>query len=195
MANYLKYTKIRMKRFSKDNEGATAIEFALVALPFFALVFAIIELAVIFFISSALNHAVSETGRLLRVGQFQNCGGAPVFKAHVCDNMNNLGQCRNNLSIDVVSEPQFSQITLPDPQEPVTDPAGDTTTPDGTYDSPAASTPVVIRATFHYRLALPPQLTRLETTPGTGTRILKATTAFRTEPFPDSSSCPPAPTS
>ncbi|MEP1230663.1 MAG: TadE/TadG family type IV pilus assembly protein [Litorimonas sp.] len=194
MANYFQRARMRAKHFSKNNDGATAIEFALVALPFFALVFAIVELAVIFFINSALTQAVSTTGRLLRVGQFQNCGGAPVFKAHVCDNMNGLAQCSNNLTIDVISEPEFNAITLPDPQMPTTDVDGDTTVANGTFDSPAASTPVVIRATFHYPLALPPQLTRLETTPGTGIRVLNATTAFRTEPFPDSSACPPAPT-
>lgn len=191
MANYFKRAKLRAKNLSNDQDGATAIEFALVALPFFALVFAIIELAVIFFINSALTHAVSETGRLLRVGQFQDCGGGPVFKDLVCDNMNELGQCSSNLTIDVLSGPVFSGIVVPPPQPLVVDVNGDTSAVVGAFQSPVASTPVVVRATFHYKLALPAQLTRLESTPGSGVRILRATTAFRTEPFPVSSSCPP----
>ncbi len=36
-------------RYRRDSKGATAIEFAFVALPFFALLFAIIETALVFF--------------------------------------------------------------------------------------------------------------------------------------------------
>ena len=55
------------KRFTRNEDGATAIEFAIVALPFFALLFGILELAVVFFINSALVQATAEAGRVLRV--------------------------------------------------------------------------------------------------------------------------------
>ena len=184
----------RSKRFSKNDDGATAIEFALVALPFFALIFAIIELAIIFFVNSALNNATSEAGRLIRVGQFQDCGGAVKFKELVCENMGNLGNCDANLTVNVISRPSFSQITIPEPPELVNDGIADglntMVAPVGNFDEAAASSPVVVHATFFYRLALPPQLTRLETNPGSGIRLLNATTAFRTEPFPPSGTCP-----
>jgi len=185
----------RSKRFTKNHDGATAIEFALVALPFFALLFAIIELAIVFFVNSALNNATSEAGRLIRVGQFQNCGGAVRFKELVCENMGGLGNCETNLTVDVISGPSFAGITIPEPPELVDDGITDgkftKIAPVGGFDEAAASTPVVVHSTFFYRLVLPPQLTRLETNPGSGIRLLNSTTAFRTEPFPPSGSCPP----
>jgi Flp pilus assembly protein TadG len=48
----------KFKFFCKKDEGATAVEFALVALPFFGLVFAILELAIFFFASRYLENAV-----------------------------------------------------------------------------------------------------------------------------------------
>lgn len=193
MFKYYKRVLVRTQKFSKNQEGATAIEFALVAIPFFAIVFAIIELAIIFFISSTLNHAVSETGRLIRTGNFQNCG-QDLFKELVCDNMAGLAGCSNNLTLDVLSQPEFQQIQVPDQRPLEDDGVNEPTAPDGAFDSAPASTPVVVQATFYYKLALPPQLTRLESIPGSGLRVIRATTAFRTEPFPPSTECPPSPT-
>jgi len=184
LKNVARRSKARSKTFSKNQDGATAIEFALVALPFFALIFAIIELAIIFFISSALNNATSEAGRLIRVGQFQDCGGGARFKELVCENMDQLGNCQANLRVDVISEPKFSDITIPDTTQLVDD---------GIVDGLNTKVADVGQFDFFYRLALPTQLTRLESTPGSNIRILKSTTAFQTEPFPPSSDCPPSP--
>jgi len=192
MFKYYKRALARSQKFSKNEEGATAVEFALVALPFFALIFAIIELAIIFFIGSALNNATSEAGRLVRVGQFQDCGGAETFKEHVCENMRGLGNCEANLRVDVISDSLFSNIAVPDTSDVTVDPATGEFTPEvGTFTPDiGASSPVIVQSTFYYRLALPAQLTRLESSPGSNIRILKSTTAFNTEPFPPSSACP-----
>jgi len=50
---------------------------------------------------------------------------------------------------------------------------------------------LVVRAVLHYRLALPPLLTRLDDPKGSGARTMVATTAFRNEPFPTSGTCDP----
>jgi len=183
------------KRFKKNEDGATAIEFAFVALPFFALLFGILELAVVFFINSALVHATSEAGRLIRVGNFQACGGADQFKALVCDNMNGLGNCWKNVRIDVVEGDSFKTIALP-VIPPVEDRDNTKTgedaipqTPNGVFNANASGDTMVIRSVLHYRLALPPLLTRLDNPPGSGARTMVATTAFRNEPFPASGTC------
>lgn len=175
----------RAKRYSSNKDGATAIEFALLAIPFFMLLFAILELAIIFFISSTLSHAVSESGRQIRTGNFQSCGQA-AFKAAVCDKMKGLGSCDQSLRIDVVSEPTFSAITLPDAPPPPGQAPGapKPVIPNGEYDESVAGDPVVVRAVYYHSLLLPPQLTRLENTPGSGTHVISVSTAFRNEPFP-----------
>lgn len=183
------------KRFKRNEDGATAVEFAFVALPFFALLFGIMELALVFFVNSALVHATSEAGRLIRVGNFQACGGVDEFKAIVCSNMKGLGNCWKNVRIDVVEGTSFKTIALPDipdvePRDP--DQTGDDAVPqtaNGVYNTNASGDTMVVRAVLHYRLALPPLLTRLDSPKGSGARTMVATTAFRNEPFPASGSC------
>jgi len=113
-----------LSRFSKNKEGSTAIEFALLILPFSALLFAIIETAVVFFISSTLGHALSETSRPIRVGDFQrDCSDTPErFKAAMCENMISIGSCENQLSVDLVAsaDGKFNINLLPPlpPEDP-----------------------------------------------------------------------------
>ena len=88
-------------RFARAERGATAVEFALVALPFLMLVFAIIELGLVFLVSITLESAVADVGRTIRTGQVQTGGGsAASFKTAVCDKMSWLGaKCASALSI------------------------------------------------------------------------------------------------
>lgn len=184
----------RMRRYLKNREGTAAIEFAILAIPFFMLLFAILELAVVFFINSTLNHAVSEAGRQIRVGNVQNCGiTQDSFKEMVCTEMAGLGNCEKRLRIDVVTAPSFSTIMLPGPPEPPeADPDDENSTDDiqnGDWVNTVASAPVVIRGLYYHKLVLPPQLTRLENIEGKGIRVLSAITAFKNEPFPAGGTC------
>lgn len=183
------------RRFKQEEDGATAVEFAFVSLPFFALLFGIMELAIVFFVNSALVHATTEAGRLIRVGNFQACGGADEFKAIVCSEMKGIANCSKNLRVDVVEGDSFKTITLPD--IPPVQPLDDTKTgqdaipqtPNGDFDENGSGDTLVVRSTFYYRLVLPPLLTRLDSPSGSGARTMVATTAFRNEPFPDSGTC------
>lgn len=184
----------RTRRYLKNREGTAAIEFAILAIPFFMLLFAILELAIVFFINSTLNHSVSEAGRQIRTGNFQACGSQAKFKELVCTNMSGLGNCEKRLRIDVVSGTAFRNIVLSEPPEPPTeDPADPSSTddvPNGNWVNTGANAPVVIRGSYYHKLVLPPQLTRLENRAGTGVRLLSATTAFKNEPFPAPGACP-----
>ena len=50
-----------LRRFRRAEKGATAVEFAMVAAPFFFLLFAMIEIAAVFFTSTVLENAVLES--------------------------------------------------------------------------------------------------------------------------------------
>jgi len=194
MSRSKKLSMRRIRRYLKNKEGTAAIEFAILAIPFFMLIFAILELAIVFFINSTLNHAVSEAGRQIRTGNFQACGTKDKFKELVCSNMAGLGNCEKRLRIDVVSGSAFGSITLPAPPDPPElDPTDPTSTDDidnGDFVNTTASVPVVIRGLYYHKLVLPPQLTRLESIEGRGIRLLSATTAFKNEPFPAPGACP-----
>lgn len=184
----------RMRHYLKNREGTAAIEFAILAIPFFMLLFAILELAIVFFINSTLNHSVSEAGRQIRTGNFQACGSQANFKKLVCNNMRGLGNCEKRLRIDVVSGSDFGSITLTEPPEPAKkdpdDPSSTDDIPNGDWENTGANAPVVIRGLYYHKLVLPPQLTRLENVSGTGVRLLSSTTAFKNEPFPAPGACP-----
>ena len=52
-----------LRRFRKQNDGAAAVEFALVALPFFGLVIAVMELAIYFFAARFLEDGLFNASR------------------------------------------------------------------------------------------------------------------------------------
>ena len=61
----------RAQAFARDERGATAIEFALLALPFFTLIFAILETSIVFLAGQILDSAVQDASRKIRTGQAQ----------------------------------------------------------------------------------------------------------------------------
>lgn len=177
-----------LKRYAKSEEGATALEFGILVIPFSALLFGIIELAIVFFIGSSVSHAMQEASREVRTGQFQaTCKDAAAFKAEVCSHMAGLsGKCDQRLRIDVVSSPtgRFTPGLLPetpDDEDPG-NPGEPQILPDSYVNTPAQAV-VVVRAQYYHKLAVPGELTYLSNQPG-NYRVMTATTAFRNEPFP-----------
>jgi Flp pilus assembly protein TadG len=61
--------KFLLSRFCADRTGATAVEFAFVALPFFTLLFAIIQTSLVMFGSQALQSMTSTAGRKIMTGE------------------------------------------------------------------------------------------------------------------------------
>lgn len=178
---------VKFRHLRKNKDGATAVEFAILFVPFAMLMFAIIELGITFFITASVNHAMTASARQIRTGQFQqSCGAATQFKALVCEKMSGLGDCQANLRLDVVTSPtgEYEPAMLPptttdpdpdDPDEP-------TIPPDNYIDTPPRAI-VVVRAQYYHPLSLPGTYTRLANQPG-NRRLITTTTAFRNEPFP-----------
>lgn len=74
------------RRYSRDDQGVTAIEFALVGLPFFMLVLGILEFGLAFFVNRIVDNAVLEASRLVRTGQGQ-AFSVNIFRDKLCANM------------------------------------------------------------------------------------------------------------
>jgi Flp pilus assembly protein TadG len=95
-------TKRLLRRLLRDRAGVAAIEFALLALPTFVLIFGILELGAMFFIDSALDAAVHKAARLIRTGQVGKTNMALAsFKAEICGNLLYVLNCSENLLIAV----------------------------------------------------------------------------------------------
>ena len=105
-----------MRRFARRQDGAAAVEFAFVALPFLALTFAILETALVFFAGQTLEAAVADSARLIMTGQAQNASyTAADFKAQVCDRIAGLFDCAGNMYVDVKSYSTFGAISSASP--------------------------------------------------------------------------------
>ena len=60
-----------LRRFRGNRRGSAAVEFALVAPMFFALLFAILESALMFFASQVLETVTENSARVVLTGQAQ----------------------------------------------------------------------------------------------------------------------------
>lgn len=180
-----KHFKKQIDRYRDNKEGATAVEFAILFVPFGAMLFAIIELGIVFFIQATLGNAMQEAARDIRTGEFQSAGGAAdAFQAAVCEGMAGLGSC-DNLRIDVVtsSTGRFQTMMLPDtPKSDPDDPDAQPPLLPNDYTDTAGRDVVVVRAQYFHKLAFPGEYTRLANAAG-NTRIISTVTAFRNEPF------------
>jgi Flp pilus assembly protein TadG len=169
----------RLGQLRRDQKGATAVEFALLALPFFALLFAILETALLFFVGELLDTSVAESARLIRTGQAQEKNfDAEDFRGAICDAMVVMLSCEANLKIDVRTPKSFASADL---SSPVTD--GELDDKDFGYDDGHGGEIVVVRAFYEW-----PTFMRFYgqdfATLANGNHLLAATATFRNEPFP-----------
>lgn len=161
----------------RNRDGSAAVEFALVALPFCFMIFAILEVALIFTLDSVLENAAIDTGRLVRTGQASAQGMTALqFKADLCSRMSIFsGDCAEKATVDVRVIPQFN-TTPPDPL------AGEGFDPSGlSYANGNPGDLVLVRVWYQHPLVtsfLSQGLSQI----GDRTAVLTATTAFRNEP-------------
>lgn len=165
------------RRFVRREDGAVAIEFSLVAMPFFALVFAILETSVIFFAGQVLETAVGDSSRLILTGQAQKTGmDLGAFRTAICNKTFGLFDCTNGIKIDVRTAASFAAADMSKPL----DQSGNIST-NLTYDPGVQGDIVVVRVMYQWPVWVQMGL-NLTDMPG-GTRLLMSTIAFRNEPY------------
>lgn len=169
-------------RARDDESGSTAIEFGLVALPFFALILAIAEIGLMFFAGRILDNAVSDSARLIRTGQAYKAGfNATTFKQDVMARLPNFFSS-DRLAIDVRTFSSFAGVSLPPPID------DDKKLVDNfTYNSGGASDIVVVRVFYRWPMVGSYMGVNFADL-ADGSRLLGAIQAFRNEPFPETTS-------
>jgi Flp pilus assembly protein TadG len=167
-----------LRRFRRNRRGSAAVEFALVAPVFFALLFAIIETAIVFFAGQVLETVTQDSARMIMTGQAQNASyGKPEFKAYVCGKITVLFDCVGGISIDVQSYPGFSGVSINDPID-----SGKNFVPPNNYNAGGPGDIVVVRVFYQWPLivtGLGYNISNLKDSK----RLLTATAAFRNEPY------------
>lgn len=168
-----------LSRFRRNKQGSAAVEFALLAIPFFLLIFATIETCIIYFATSNLDSALSSAGRLIRIGTVQASGMTETeFKNMVCERLQLVSDCNSTLRIDVRNFSNFGGVTFP----PLV--GSDGKIVENTVFQPGSAGDIVVVRAYYSWGVLTPALVGLSNLEGGG-RLVASSTAFRNEPFGD----------
>ena len=166
-----------LRRFHRNRRGSAAVEFALVAPVFFALLFAIIETAIVFFASQVLETITQTSGRYIMTGQAQTAAlTSGQFKTYVCNQIPALFTCAN-LYVDVQSYSSFTSVTFNNHIDAANN--FDTTMQ---YNPGTQGQIVVVRLFYQWPLFVTGLGYNISNLTGSK-RLLAATAAFQNEPF------------
>ncbi|HUD52973.1 MAG TPA: TadE/TadG family type IV pilus assembly protein [Parvibaculum sp.] len=166
-----------MRRFARATRASVAVEFALTAIPFFALLFAILEAGVIFFVNATIENSLNDVGRLIRTGQAQTGSMTQTqLIQRICDNVVLVSNCTANLKLDVRTYSTFGSVTFP----AALDADGNIVTT-LKFDMGNAGDIVLIRAFYKWSV-MSPLPTGLANNSG-NTRLIQSSIAFRNEPY------------
>lgn len=185
-------------RMRRDENGQTALEFGLVALPFLMLVFGIIGSGLFFFTAFSLEHAVEQASRQIRTGAYKaansQAGMSTLdFKNLVCSYAPAYVDCNSKVRvfISVIPEENINNAAS-------TGFSGGTSRPaclnnsgslvsensnSNTKVTAGASQIVQVLVCYQFDLAASMPFLQLGKVNGTNTSVVQASAVFRTEPF------------
>lgn len=173
-----------LRRFRRNRKGASALEFAIVAPIFLALLFAIIETALMFFASQVLETVTQDAAREIMTGQAQGAGmSQSQFATYVCGQVPALFNC-NNITIDVQSYSSFSQISFPNQ----IDSHGNLITSNLGYNPGGPGCTVLVRVFYPWQLFVTGLGYNISNF-GNNQRLLTAAAAFQNEPYTSGTPC------
>ena len=168
-----------VRRFARGEDGIAAVEFGIVAAPFLALMFAIMETALVFFASQTLETAVADSARLIMTGQAQTQSFSQAqFKSAVCSKVGGLFDCAGGLQIDVKTYTTFGSISNAKPL----DANGNLQTSSFGYQPGGPGQIVVVRLMYQWPVYASLLGFNLSDMSGSK-RLIMATAAFRNEPY------------
>lgn len=169
------------KAFARDDDATTAIEFALLGMPFFTIIFAIIETAMMFFAAQVLDSAVQDASRLIRTGQAQIANYTIAdFKSAICSRLYNLFNCAN-LKVEVTPVSSFSTATAVWPVQTNCTTTCNWTIPED-YDDGVGKQIMMVQAFYKWPLLINFPWFNLKNQPD-NYRLISGIRVFRNEPF------------
>lgn len=185
------------RRFVSAQDGATAIEFALLAIPYFLIIFAILETFIAFTAEQLVTNAVDTLGRQLRTGQITYSHSTTTdkteqqFRQLFCNEINILIQCSttevatpSKLFLDVESYTSFASMPTTVPMK-----NGDLDTSAFKYSPGSSGSINMLRAYYRWQIItdlVRPYISNIKPTDGSMPSIylIVATAAFQNEKYP-----------
>lgn len=78
---------VRLRRFQRDERAATAVEFAIIAVPFLGVLLAIFESTFVLFNAEVMDSVAANVSRQLMTGQIQTSGQTCALQKQTFQNM------------------------------------------------------------------------------------------------------------
>ena len=171
-----------LRRFQVRQDGATAVEFAMVGMPFLALVCALFEAGLLLLSQQTLDSALDYAARAVFTGAFQEgYDGTPAadrLRKAVCSQVTTFS-CADVL-IDVATASSFTARSVPSPYDAATKSVAAGF--GKTFQCPSGNDVVTVRAAIvvpRYFGFLDPGALAI----GTTARLVVSTVIFRAEPY------------
>lgn len=189
----------RLRNVTKNEDGTTAMEFAIVSMPFMMLLFGVMSVSLVYFWIFTLENAVWQASRDMRTGRFQTAEykdpvtGDPLtgpalkkamsdsFKKAVCDRTVIPSDCQANTRVLVQAQSSFAAMTEPNCLK-LDNTLVDDTTAEASFDPGSSSTVVVATACYQWKFGGSLPFFKIGNM-ADGSFLLQATAAFRTEPY------------
>lgn len=166
-------------RFLRERKGASAIEFAILAFPYFLLLFAILELCVVFAAQQLMTNATDDLARQIRTGQIRPGDmDETEFRQLLCNRMGVLfpGDCPG-LTVDLQHRDTFEEAAR------IFDQGGIPSSPQFKLGGPLSKN--VLRVFYAWPVLTDIMRERISNA-GNGRTLLFATHTWQNEPYPPS---------
>jgi Flp pilus assembly protein TadG len=180
-----------LRDLQRNEDGATAVEFALIALPFLTLLIGLMSVCVYFFTVLYTENAVWAAARDIRTGALQNGTGSysaattlalkqAKLKEIICSYTPNSADCLPNMRVIVQARTTVGSIVAP-----ACTSGGDlinAATESANFDPGASSSIVLLTACYSWEFGGQLPFFKLGNLNG-GAYLIQASAAFRTEPY------------
>ncbi len=163
----------------RAENGAVAVEFALVALPFFMVVIGLLEVAMLYISAVVLEGGTLAAARVIRTGQAQQAANPQLyFSQHLCAKVQRLIPCAS-LQYEVI-HPPGNDFSSADALDPHYNANGDLIS--SGFDAGGVSDVVIIRTAYRYHF-FTPFLGSLLSSNADNSKTLVSTITLRSEPY------------
>jgi Flp pilus assembly protein TadG len=178
--------------FMRSRDGSAAIEFALLAIPYFMVIFAIIETFIAFAGEQLVSNAVDTMSRKVRTGQITAANtDRTAFRTAFCNEIAILISCStteaatpSKLFVDVQKFSTFAAI----PTAIAKTAGGDINTASFQYAPGGAGTINMVRAYYKWQIItdlIRPYISSIKPTDGSSAYyLIVATATFQNEQYP-----------
>lgn len=168
-------------RFCKHNRGSVAIEFVMIALPFFLLIFAVVEVTLSFTAEQVMSNAVDDISRQLRTGQLKttDVSDATKLKARICPQLFMAATPCPDLEVDLQTYATFKTVptTIPLKSDNDVDVSALKVNPGG------AGTINQLRIFYRWPILTDLMKTRIASIQSQGKTLLFSTVTWQNEPY------------